>query len=120
MDLNARMYYNYLLVGAQEVSDYFSFRRGPRSSKVTQNAKRHPRSQEIAPASHFACRLLKENLASLSLSAAGANGLANPRDFLVPVAWYEDRQVPGGYTVISKYQGKLFAAQQVRMPRENR
>lgn len=53
-------------------------------------------------------------------SFAGANGLANPRDFLVPVAWYEDRQVPGGYTVISKYQGKLFAAQQVRRPQENR
>ncbi|XP_009327564.1 PREDICTED: homogentisate 1,2-dioxygenase [Pygoscelis adeliae] len=46
------------------------------------------------------------------LGPIGANGLANPRDFLVPVAWYEDRQVPGGYTVISKYQGKLFAAQQ--------
>lgn len=56
----------------------------------------------------------------ISLSCAGANGLANPRDFLVPVAWYEDRQVSGGYTVISKYQGKLFAAQQVRMPWENR
>lgn len=39
--------------------------------------------------------------------------MANPRDFLVPVAWYEDRQVPEGYTVINKYQGKLFAAQQV-------
>ncbi|KAM9301127.1 homogentisate 1,2-dioxygenase [Morus bassanus] len=46
------------------------------------------------------------------LGPIGANGLANPRDFLVPVAWYEDRQVPGGYTVISKYQGMLFAAQQ--------
>uniref|UniRef100_A0A8B9BYD7 Homogentisate 1,2-dioxygenase n=1 Tax=Anser brachyrhynchus TaxID=132585 RepID=A0A8B9BYD7_9AVES len=46
------------------------------------------------------------------LGPIGANGLANPRDFLVPVAWYEDRRVPGGYTVISKYQGKLFAAQQ--------
>uniref|UniRef100_A0A8C9FZJ4 Homogentisate 1,2-dioxygenase n=1 Tax=Pavo cristatus TaxID=9049 RepID=A0A8C9FZJ4_PAVCR len=46
------------------------------------------------------------------LGPIGANGLANPRDFLVPVAWYEDRKIPGGYTVISKYQGKLFAAQQ--------
>uniref|UniRef100_A0A4X2JW72 Homogentisate 1,2-dioxygenase n=1 Tax=Vombatus ursinus TaxID=29139 RepID=A0A4X2JW72_VOMUR len=46
------------------------------------------------------------------LGPIGANGLANPRDFLVPVAWYEDRQVPGGYTVINKYQGKLFAAKQ--------
>ncbi|KAH1186276.1 homogentisate 1,2-dioxygenase isoform X1 [Mauremys mutica] len=46
------------------------------------------------------------------LGPIGANGLANPRDFLVPVAWYEDRQVAGDYTVISKYQGKLFSAQQ--------
>lgn len=44
----------------------------------------------------------------------GANGLANPRDFLIPVAWYEDHQVPGGYTVINKYQGKMFAAKQVK------
>lgn len=44
----------------------------------------------------------------------GANGLANPRDFLVPTAWYEDRKVPNGYTVINKYQGKMFAAQQVQ------
>lgn len=43
----------------------------------------------------------------------GANGLANPRDFLCPVAWYEDRKVATGYTVINKYQGKLFACQQV-------
>ncbi|XP_014744373.1 PREDICTED: homogentisate 1,2-dioxygenase isoform X1 [Sturnus vulgaris] len=50
------------------------------------------------------------------LGPIGANGLANPRDFLVPVAWYEDRQVPGGYTMISKYQGKLFAAQQDYSP----
>jgi homogentisate 1,2-dioxygenase len=50
----------------------------------------------------------------LGLYVLGANGLANPRDFLTPVAWYEDRQVPGGYTVINKYQGKLFAARQVK------
>lgn len=43
----------------------------------------------------------------------GANGLANPRDFLVPVAWYEDGQTAEGYTVITKYQGKLFEAKQV-------
>uniref|UniRef100_A0AAX7W8A2 Homogentisate 1,2-dioxygenase n=1 Tax=Astatotilapia calliptera TaxID=8154 RepID=A0AAX7W8A2_ASTCA len=43
------------------------------------------------------------------LGPIGANGLANPRDFLCPVAWYEDRKVPTGYTVINKYQGKLFA-----------
>ncbi|XP_050004702.1 homogentisate 1,2-dioxygenase isoform X1 [Alexandromys fortis] len=50
------------------------------------------------------------------LGPIGANGLANPRDFLIPVAWYEDRQVPGGYTVINKYQGKLFASKQSVSP----
>ncbi|XP_037312125.2 homogentisate 1,2-dioxygenase [Pungitius pungitius] len=46
------------------------------------------------------------------LGPIGANGLANPRDFLCPVAWYEDRKVAAGYSVINKYQGKLFACQQ--------
>uniref|UniRef100_A0A6Q2Y4F2 Homogentisate 1,2-dioxygenase n=1 Tax=Esox lucius TaxID=8010 RepID=A0A6Q2Y4F2_ESOLU len=46
------------------------------------------------------------------LGPIGANGLANPRDFLTPVAWYEDREVANGYTVINKYQGKLFSSQQ--------
>uniref|UniRef100_A0A4W6FAU3 Homogentisate 1,2-dioxygenase n=1 Tax=Lates calcarifer TaxID=8187 RepID=A0A4W6FAU3_LATCA len=46
------------------------------------------------------------------LGPIGANGLANPRDFLCPVAWYEDRKVATGYTIINKYQGKLFACQQ--------
>lgn len=44
---------------------------------------------------------------------AGANGLANPRDFQTPVAWYEDRTVATGYTIVNKYQGKLFSCQQV-------
>uniref|UniRef100_A0A8C6UR79 Homogentisate 1,2-dioxygenase n=1 Tax=Neogobius melanostomus TaxID=47308 RepID=A0A8C6UR79_9GOBI len=46
------------------------------------------------------------------LGPIGANGLANPRDFQCPAAWYEDRTVHTGYTVINKYQGKLFSCQQ--------
>jgi homogentisate 1,2-dioxygenase len=45
----------------------------------------------------------------------GANGLANPRDFLYPQAFYEDKEV--GFTIINKYQGQLFAAKQVRTTR---
>ncbi|BFZ09238.1 hypothetical protein BsWGS_12277 [Bradybaena similaris] len=45
-----------------------------------------------------------------TLGPIGANGLANPRDFLTPVAWYEDRDVD--FTVISKYHGHLFSATQ--------
>ena len=48
------------------------------------------------------------------LPLSGANGLANPRDFLTPSAWYEDRSCE--YTVVSKYQGKLFYTQQEHSP----
>jgi len=40
------------------------------------------------------------------LGPIGANGLANPRDFETPVAWYEDRDEPT--EVIQKFQGRLW------------
>lgn len=43
------------------------------------------------------------------LGPIGANGLANPRDFQTPVAAYEDRS--GDFRVISKFQGRLWAAE---------
>lgn len=49
------------------------------------------------------------------LGPIGANGLANPRDFLTPVACYEDKDV-NGYEIIAKYQGKLFVANQNHSP----
>ena len=42
------------------------------------------------------------------LGPIGANGLAEPRDFLTPVASYEDRPCPDGFTITTKYAGKLF------------
>jgi homogentisate 1,2-dioxygenase len=42
------------------------------------------------------------------LGPIGANGLANPRDFLYPVAAYEDRE--GDFEVVSKFLGKLWSA----------
>jgi homogentisate 1,2-dioxygenase len=40
------------------------------------------------------------------LGPIGANGLAYPRDFLTPMAWYEDRT--GEFAVIAKFQGNLW------------
>ncbi len=40
------------------------------------------------------------------LGPIGANGLANPRDFETPVAWYEDVDTP--CTVVQKFQGGLW------------
>uniref|UniRef100_A0A023GBH8 Homogentisate 1,2-dioxygenase n=1 Tax=Amblyomma triste TaxID=251400 RepID=A0A023GBH8_AMBTT len=50
-----------------------------------------------------------------NLGPIGANGLANPRDFKTPTAWFEDRDV-SGFAVISKYQGFLFQASQNHSP----
>jgi homogentisate 1,2-dioxygenase len=44
----------------------------------------------------------------------GANGLANPRDFLHPTAWYEEREEE--FNIISKFQGRLFSAKQNHSP----
>jgi len=42
------------------------------------------------------------------LGPIGANGLAQPRDFLAPVAAYED--VDGDFALIAKFQGHLWQA----------
>jgi len=42
------------------------------------------------------------------LGPIGSNGLANPRDFLTPVAAYED--VEGKFELVAKFQGNLWRA----------
>ena len=42
------------------------------------------------------------------LGPIGANGLANPRDFQTPHAWYEDRE--GDFELVAKFAGKLWSA----------
>ena len=44
------------------------------------------------------------------LGPIGANGLAEPRDFLTPTAYYEDRHCPSGFTITTKLCGQLFDA----------
>ena len=42
------------------------------------------------------------------LGAIGANGLANPRDFLAPTAAFEDRE--GEFHITAKFMGRLWSA----------
>ena len=42
------------------------------------------------------------------LGPIGANGLANARDFLAPVAAFEDRE--GAFTLVAKFGGRLWTA----------
>lgn len=48
------------------------------------------------------------------LGPIGANGLANPRDFETPVAWFED--VAGDYELVQKFLGKLWTTNLGRSP----
>ena len=48
------------------------------------------------------------------LGPIGANGLANPRDFEAPVAWFEDREEPT--EIVQKFQGALWATELDRSP----
>ncbi len=43
------------------------------------------------------------------LGPIGANGLANPRDFETPVAWYEDKDGP--HEVVAKFGGNLWSCE---------
>ena len=46
----------------------------------------------------------------------GSNGLADPRHFAAPTASYEDRVAPGGFEVVTKIGGRIWAASQDHSP----
>ncbi|OYY68217.1 homogentisate 1,2-dioxygenase [Sphingomonas sp. 28-63-12] len=48
------------------------------------------------------------------LGPIGANGLANPRDFETPVAWYED--IEGDFELVQKFGGTLWTTNLGRSP----
>ncbi len=57
----------------------------------------------------YVCENYGELFRLPELGAIGANGLANPRDFLTPVATYEDSDEP--VEVVGKFAGNLWAAE---------
>ena len=66
----------------------------------------------VAPADGRARGYVCENYGALlrlpELGPIGANGLANPRDFLYPVAAYDDRE--GAFELVAKFAGALWRA----------
>ena len=61
-----------------------------------------------AQARGYVCENFGAPLRLPDLGPIGSNGLANPRDFLTPVARYEDRD--GDFELVAKFQGHLWAA----------
>ncbi|EDQ86823.1 uncharacterized protein MONBRDRAFT_33614 [Monosiga brevicollis MX1] len=66
------------------------------------------------PSRGYICEVFSGHFELPSLGPIGANGLANPRDFMTPTAWFEDVDEP--YTVYSKYHQRFFAATQDHSP----
>jgi len=62
-----------------------------------------------APARGYICENYGAPFRLPELGPIGANGLANPRDFLAPVAAFEDRD--GDFRIIAKFLGRLWWAE---------
>ena len=63
---------------------------------------------EDSPARGYVCENYGAMLRLPELGPIGANGLANPRDFHVPVASFEDRE--GAFELVAKFGGRLWGA----------
>jgi homogentisate 1,2-dioxygenase len=66
------------------------------------------------PSRGYICENYGAMLRLPELGPLGSNGLANPRDFLSPVAAYEDRAAP--CEMIAKFQGNLWSAEMDHSP----
>ncbi|XP_027224702.2 homogentisate 1,2-dioxygenase [Penaeus vannamei] len=109
---------DFLIVPQQGVLDvtteYGRLRVGPNEICVVQSGMRFNVAVQ-GPTRGYILEVYDGHFILPNLGPIGANGLANPRDFLTPVAWYEDREV-ANYRIITKYQGHLFEALQGHSP----
>jgi homogentisate 1,2-dioxygenase len=62
----------------------------------------------------YICETFDGHLELPNLGPIGANGLANPRDFQVPTASFEDKEAP--YTIYTKFCGELFRSHMAHSP----
>ena len=67
-----------------------------------------PDASPANPARGYVCENYGAPLRLPDLGVIGSNGLANPRDFLTPHAWYEDRE--GAFELVGKFMGNLWSA----------
>ena len=65
-------------------------------------------ADESVPARGYVCENYGALLRLPELGPIGANGLANPRDFLAPVAAYSQRD--GDFDLVAKFGGRLWRA----------
>ena len=68
----------------------------------------------VEPIRGYIAEIFQGHFKLPDLGPIGANGLANPRDFETPIAYFENTETT--YTVINKYMGKLFNCRVVGSP----
>jgi homogentisate 1,2-dioxygenase len=71
-------------------------------------------SSAAGEARGYVCENFGADLRLPDLGPIGSNGLANPRDFLTPVAAYEDVDAP--HELIAKFMGHLWSAEMGHSP----
>jgi homogentisate 1,2-dioxygenase len=71
----------------------------------------HPDDKELRG---YICENYGSQFRLPELGPIGANGLANPRDFETPVAWYEDKDGP--HEIVAKFGGNLWACETDHSP----
>ena len=79
--------------------------RGTRNAESEENPKSKIQNPKFARG--YVCENYGTHFRLPDLGPIGANGLANPRDFETPVAWYEDRE--GEMEQVAKFGGNLWS-----------
>ena len=81
---------------------------GPQEIAVVPRGVRFRVELPDGEARGYVCENFGAPLRLPDLGPIGSNGLANPRDFLSPTAWYEDRE--GAFELVGKFMGNLWSA----------
>jgi len=82
---------------------------GPQEIAVIPRGVRFQVALPDGEARGYICENFGALLRLPDLGPIGSNGLANPRDFLTPVARYEDKE--GRYELVAKFCGNLWRAE---------
>jgi len=71
----------------------------------------HPDDKELRG---YICENYGQQFRLPDLGPIGANGLANPRDFKTPIAWFEDREAE--CEIVAKFGGNLWSCETDHSP----
>ena len=115
-DMVGRFYYNAdaeLLIIPQQGRLHLRTEMGlldiePQEIAVIPRGVRFQVQLQDGSASGYVCENFGCMLKLPDLGVIGSNGLANPRDFQTPVAWYEDKE--GDFELVAKFSGNLWLA----------